>query len=209
MATTITRPVSLLLFRSSDVIFVAKRLNSTSLFCFWKFHIETFHACILLVFGNILSFKPGRSPCIANTDTLASSPQQLAEIAWINMDISETVGFLLEWNNLVWTVCYEGPEVEEEGAWPSKKPCTCLPPSWYQQSTASLPLVWVEFILARFFLVLFIEGHILTMAWLLPVHEAHMFVPWRGTGGKSFFSKTNCSATSWACRLICVTILVS
>ena len=32
-----------------------------------------------------------------------------------------------------------------------------------------------------------------------------MFVPCRGTGGKSLFSKINCSATSCACRLICVT----
>ena len=84
-------------------------------------------------------------------------------------------------------------------------PSTLLVPAIHSFSPACLG--WIH-IGSWFFLVLFIEGHILTMAWLLPVHEAHMLAPWRGTGGKSLFSKTNCSATSWACRLICVNIWV-
>ena len=46
----------------------------------------------------------------------------------------------------------------------------------------------------------------LTMVWLLSAQDAHMFVPSKGNGGKSLFSKINCSATSCARRFICVTI---
>ena len=53
-----------------------------------------------------------------------------------------------------------------------------------------------------------IAGYVLTMSWLPSVQEAHMFVPWIGTGGKSLFSKTSCSATSWARWLICVKMLI-
>ena len=140
------------------------------------------------------------------------------------------------WKFVKWVYSLIEPEAVEVG-WSSKGAWVCLPPSLYQQSTASLP-VWVRHVFQWIWLppsgkrglrsvkltqlkspfpllswhslgsyldntLQYNAGNILTMGWLLSVHEAHMFVPCIGTGGKSLFSQINCSATSCACRLIC------